>query len=68
MRRHLRDDEELLAGGHPRRRGHAPPAMCERAFTLDATPKYVVSSTRAVVLLGSGKLETALDRLDVIDE
>jgi hypothetical protein len=42
--------------------------MCERAVTLDSTPKYVVSSTRAVVLLGSGKRETALDRLDVIDE
>jgi dihydrofolate reductase len=73
----------------------APPAMYEWAVTLEAKPKYVVSSTRtdvpwtnshvlagdlrtdvqqlkdatpAGVLLGSGKLATELDRLDLIDE
>jgi dihydrofolate reductase len=73
----------------------APPAMRVWAVTLEAKPKYVVSSTRkdfpwtnshrivgdlraAVqdlkdatpdgVLLGSGKLAAALDRLDLIDE
>ena len=73
----------------------APPALRDWAVTLEAKPKYVVSSTRtdfpwtnshpvagdlrtgvqrlkdatpAGVLLGSGKLATALDRLDLIDE
>jgi dihydrofolate reductase len=73
----------------------APPAIREWAVTLEAKPKYVVSSTRsdfswtnshhltgglpttveelkdatpAGVLLGSGKLATELDRLDLIDE
>lgn len=73
----------------------APPAMRAWAVTLEALPKYVVSSTRtdfpwtnshhltgdlragvqalkdvtpAGVLLGSGTLATALDRLDLIDE
>jgi dihydrofolate reductase len=73
----------------------APPALREWAVTLEAKPKYVVSSTRkdftwagshlitgdlrtgvqqlkdatpAGVLLGSGKLATELDRLDLIDE
>jgi dihydrofolate reductase len=57
----------------------APPAMREWAVKLEAKPKYVVSSTRkdvqklkdatpAGVLLGSGKLATELDRLDLIDE
>lgn len=73
----------------------APPAIREWAVTLEAKPKYVVSSTRtdfpwtnshhiqgelhagvqklkdatpAGVLLGSGKLALALDRLDLIDE
>ena len=73
----------------------APPAIRDWAVTLEAKPKYVVSSTRADfpwtnshhvtgdlrtrvaelkaatpagVLLGSGTLATALDRLDLIDE
>ncbi len=73
----------------------APQALREWAITLEAKPKYVVSSTRADfpwnnshllagdlaagvrklkdatpagVLLGSGKLAAALDRLDLIDE
>src|SRR6187431_3439715 len=73
----------------------APRALREWAVTLDAKPKYVVSSTRtdfpwtnshridgdlrtgvqqlkdatpAGVLLGSGRLATELDRLDLIDE
>ncbi len=73
----------------------APPALREWAVTLEAMPKYVVSSTRTDfpwtnshhitgdlrtgvqklkdstrdgVLLGSGKLATELDRLDLIDE
>ncbi|MCA9090960.1 MAG: dihydrofolate reductase family protein [Planctomycetaceae bacterium] len=73
----------------------APPSFREWAFTLEAKPKYVVSSNRkdfpwtnshhiggdlrtevqklkdatpAGVLLGSGKLATELDRLDLIDE
>ncbi|MGO4144195.1 dihydrofolate reductase family protein [Paenarthrobacter sp. YAF11_1] len=73
----------------------APPALLEWALTLEAMPKYVVSTTRtdfpwtnshhlvgdlrtAVqelkdrtpdgVLIGSGKLATELDRLDLIDE
>lgn len=73
----------------------APPALRDWAVTLEAKPKYVVSSTRtdfpwtnshpvagdlrtgvqrlkdatpAGVLLGSGKLATELDRLDLIDE
>jgi dihydrofolate reductase len=73
----------------------APPAMREWAVTLEAKPKYVVSSTRTDfpwtnshhlagdlrtevqklkdstpdgVLLGSGKLATELDRMDLIDE
>src|SRR3990170_2499587 len=73
----------------------APPAMREWAVTLEAKPKYVVSSTRKDfpwtnshhiggdlragvqrlkdatpngVLLGSGKLATELDRLELIDE
>ena len=73
----------------------APPALREWAVKLEATPKYVVSSTRTDfpwadshhiagdlregvqklkdgtpdgVLLGSGKLATELDRLDLIDE
>jgi dihydrofolate reductase len=73
----------------------ASPAMREWSVTLEAKPKYVVSSTRknfawanshhiagdlhtevqklknatpAGVLLGSGKLATELDRLDLIDE
>ncbi len=74
---------------------HAPPALREWAVKLESKPKYVVSSTRAVlpwtnshlltgdlrasvqalkdntpagVLLGSGQLATALDRLGLIDE
>jgi dihydrofolate reductase len=73
----------------------APPAMRAWAERLEATPKYVVSSTRthfpwanshgitgdlrdgvqqlkdatpAGLLLGSGTLAAALDRLDLIDE
>lgn len=73
----------------------APQALRDWATTLEAKPKYVVSSTRSDfpwtgshhltgdlrtevqqlkdatpdgVLLGSGKLATALDRLDLIDE
>lgn len=73
----------------------APPSFRDWAVTLEAKPKYVVSSTRkdfpwtnshhiggdlqtevqklkdatpAGVLLGSGKLATELDRLDLIDE
>ena len=73
----------------------APPALRAWAVTLEAKPKYVVSSTRtdfpwtnshhltgdlrtrvealkaatpSGVLLGSGTLATALDRLDLIDE
>ena len=73
----------------------APASMREWALTLEAKPKYVVSSTRtdfpwnnshhitgdlgsgvqklkdatpAGVLLGSGKLATELDRLNLIDE
>ncbi len=73
----------------------APPAIRNWAVTLEAKPKYVVSSTRSTfpwtnshhitgdlrtgvqmlkdampdgVLLGSGKLATELDRLDLIDE
>ncbi|MCR2783862.1 MULTISPECIES: dihydrofolate reductase family protein [unclassified Microbacterium] len=73
----------------------APPAMRAWATTLEAKPKYVVSSTRSDfpwhnshhvtgdlrssvqelkdrtprgVLVGSGKLATELDRLDLIDE
>ena len=73
----------------------APPAMRAWAVTLEALPKYVVSSTRTDfpwtnshhidgdlragvqrlkeatpngVLLGSGKLATELDRLELIDE
>jgi dihydrofolate reductase len=73
----------------------APAALREWAVTLEAKPKYVVSSTRTDfswtnshhivgdlrtgvqelkdstptgVLLGSGKLATELDRLDLIDE
>lgn len=73
----------------------APPALRAWATTLEAKPKYVVSSTRkefpwtgshhitgdlrtavqklkdataAGVLLGSGKLATELDRLELIDE
>ncbi|BEL05555.1 dihydrofolate reductase family protein [Actinoplanes sichuanensis] len=73
----------------------APPAIRDWAVTLEAKPKYVVSSTRsefpwtnshhiggdlrkgvqelkdahpAGVLLGSGRLATELDRLDLIDE
>ena len=73
----------------------APRAEREWASTLEAKPKYVVSSTRtdfpwtnshhlggdlaagvqtlkdttpAGVLVGSGKLATELDRLDLIDE
>ena len=73
----------------------APPSNRDWAVTLEAKPKYVVSSTRKVfawtnshlivgdlrpavqklkdgtpagVLLGSGKLATELDRLDLIDE
>ena len=73
----------------------APPSKRDWAVTLEAKPKYVVSSTRrdfpwtkshhivgdlrtevqklkdatpAGVLLGSGKLATELDRLDLIDE
>ena len=73
----------------------APPAARDWAVTLEAKPKYVVSSTRTDfpwtnshrlagdlragvqtlkdatpdgVLLGSGTLATALDRLDLIDE
>ena len=73
----------------------ATPALREWAVTLQAKPKYVVSSTRTDfpwanshriagdlrtgirqlkdatptgVLLGSGKLATELDRLDLIDE
>jgi dihydrofolate reductase len=73
----------------------APPPIRDWAVTLEAKPKYVVSSTRenfpwtnshriagdlraevrklkdatpAGVLVGSGKLAAALDRLDLIDE
>ena len=73
----------------------APQALRDWAVTLEAKPKYVVSSTRtdfpwtnshliagdlaagvqklkdataAGVLLGSGKLATELDRLNLIDE
>jgi dihydrofolate reductase len=73
----------------------APPSLYDWAVTLEAKPKYVVSSTRtdfpwtnshlitgdlrtavqqlkdatpAGVLVGSSKLATALDRLDLIDE
>lgn len=73
----------------------APQAVRAWACTLEAQPKYVVSSTRTVfpwsnshhltgdlrqsvqrlkdatpdgVLVGSGKLATELDRLDLIDE
>jgi dihydrofolate reductase len=60
----------------------APPTVREWAVRLEIKPKYVVSSTRtdfpgvqklkdatpAGVLLGSGKLATELDRLDLIDE
>lgn len=73
----------------------APPAMRAWAETLEAKPKYVVSTTRSTypwhqshhidgdlrdgvqrlkeatpagVLLGSGMLANALDRLDLIDE
>jgi dihydrofolate reductase len=73
----------------------APPALRDWAVSLEAKPKYVVSSTRtdfswtnshhlagdlrsavqklkdatpAGVLVGSGKLATELDRLDLIDE
>lgn len=77
-----------------RRAVDAPPGLQAWADTLEAKPKYVVSSTRTRfpwtnshlvegelragvqrlkdatprgVLLGSGKLATALDRLDLID-
>jgi len=73
----------------------APPALREWAVTLEAKPKYVVSSMRKDfpwtnshhitgdlrtsiqklkdatpdgVLIGSGKLATELDRLDLVDE
>jgi len=61
----------------------APPTVREWAVKLEIKPKYVVSSTRtdlrsgvqklkdatpAGVLLGSGKLASELDRLDLIDE
>ena len=57
---HLRDDGELLAGGRPRRRGGAGDLRTGVQKLKDATP--------AGVLLGSGKLATELDRLNLIDE
>jgi dihydrofolate reductase len=89
---------EMMEGYWPavaRGDGEASPAIRAWAVTLEAKPKYVVSSTRADfpwtnshaiagdlrtgvqklkdataggVLLGSGKLATALDRLGLIDE